>query len=699
MRLQVIRRSRPSLPIVIKQIVVAIGIIVFAAPAYVTAQSGAAIEEIIVTARKRDENVQDIPESITVFNATTIERAGITNIQDFAALTPNLVIIDQLRPGYQTITLRGMTTVQGGQAPFAMIVDGVQQASMDFLNQELFDIESIEVLRGPQGTLYGGGAVGGAINIVTKKPGDNFRVSGKVSASEGSTYTGAISVSGPVSETTGFRAFAIYTDSDGLIPNRSAPVNNDFREEFVIGGSLYFQPSDQLSIELNAKYTDGDTGAIYLAPVDDANFDNFDASVDPNTDVIGIDMRKLQNYSAKIDYDLGNMTLTAITGYHDAQQDLFADGDFSPTPFFAQTWTLNSEAINQEIRLASANDQSMRWIIGAFYQDREILDVSRFGFLTPDNTVDPFPGGSTDEKNSKSWAFFGELSYDVTETLEFTAGLRYDSDKQDSVDLLSSGSEVSETFDELQPKLSIAYGISETAKAYATYARGFRSGGFNQRVSLVNRKFENEVSDSFEIGIKSELADGSVILNAAVFHIDYDNQQFFFSGVTDTGVFRNVINIDKTSIDGFEIELIARPIDQLTLQGSIGYVDTEIDDFDGSGFFIGNRTPQVNDLTAALSAELYQPITDSLNLLARVDYSNRGDVFWDIANRVSSPSKDFINLRVGVDNEKWGFFVVGNNITDERAPTAVGTDVFGPGQHLRTPNRPKSWGAEFRFNF
>lgn len=654
-------------------------------------------EEIVVSARKRDESLQSVPDSVSVFGARTIENAGITNIKDFAQLTPNLVITEQLRPGIQTVSLRGMTTVQGGQAPFAMIVDGVQQPSMDFINQELFDIERIEVLRGPQGTLYGGGAVGGAINVITKRPSDQLELSGKLGYSSGDTKTGTAVVSGPlISDKASFRASVFYVNSDGLVENTASDKKADFREEYVLRGSLYLMPRDNIDITLQASYTNGDAGALALAPVTTAQFDDF--SILPALDTESTDKRELQSYSSKVDVFLDGVTLTSITSYNDADQTLVGDGDFSAAPIFGQLWEQDSRAFNQELRLTSEGSGPLRWVGGAFFQDRKIKDFTYFGGFDANDNLDPF-STREDVKKSESWAVFGQASYYITDALDLTLGLRYDRDKQTAVDLFVPGSEIKKPFEELQPKVSLSYNWSDSVMTYATFARGFRTGGFNPLNSTADRVYDNEVSDNFELGVKTQFLNNRLIVNVAAFHIDFSDQQFFFSRATDQGVFRNVINIPKTDVNGFEVEVTARPLAGLTLQGSVGYNDTTIKNFNGTGLFDGNRTPQVNKLTMALSADWTHPVTDSMDVIARVDYHHRGDVFWDIDNLLRTPSKDFVNLRLGLDTDHWTLALVGKNITDTQIPGAVGPDAFGPGLHLRTTSRTRSWGGEFRFRF
>ena len=669
-------------------------ICMLAPPVTVKAQTGLVIEEIVVTSRKREENLRDIPDSLTVFSDTVIERANITSIRDFADLTPNLTIIDQLRPGTQTMTIRGMTTVQNGELPVAFIVDGVNAPSMNFINQELVDIERIEVLRGPQGTLYGRGAVGGAINIITKSPSDDLEIKAKASYGRGNALFAGATVSAPLSDTMRLRVSASHRDEDGLIDNVGAGTEADPINEQSVQGRLTFQPTDKLSLDLRGRYLNGDAGGIYLVTITTDQIDDFSIPVSSNLN--GEDERTIGSTSLKIDYTFDNgITLTSISAYNETDSYFFGDGDFSTATLFAQWWEIDVEAFNQELRLTSAGDSSLRWILGGFYQDREDKEFTDFGLEAPGPSVIPFPGGSREVRDRESWAVFGQVDYDITEQLALSAGLRYD-EEDNTTDLGQLGITPSKTFNEWQPKVSLSYDWNENLMTYFTFARGFRPGGFSNSSGVL---YENEVSDNFEIGAKAFMLDSRVQLSAAVFYIDFNDQQHFFSRVTPAGVQRFIINIAETTNIGAEVELALRVVEGLDLNFGFGLTDTEIDDFDGSGMFEGNNTPQVNNFSINASAQYTKPVSGPWQLVGRLDYEHRGEVDWDLNNYVTTPSKNYLNLYAAIENANWSLFVFGKNVLDEQQPTAMGTDVFGPGIHLRTPSRPASYGVGIKADY
>ncbi len=689
-----VRYSSVNSSVLIQRFILATVVLSLFLPAHVKAQSGATIEEIVVTSRKREENLMEIPDSITVFSDAVIDTANIASIRDFADLTPNLTIIEQLIPSTQTMTIRGMTTVQNGELPVAFIVDGVNVPSMNFINQELIDIERIEVLRGPQGTLYGRGAIGGAINIITKSPGDEFELKGKVSYGRGDALFAGGTVSVPVADNASFRISASHRDEDGLIDNIGAGTEADPVDEQSVQARLLFQPTDKLSVDLRGRYLTGEGGGIYLVQISTDEIDDFSLPVSSNLN--GESERDIGSVSLKIDYTFDNgMTFTSISGYSETDSYWTGDGDFSTVPLFAQWWEIDVEAYNQEIRLTSDDNSQFRWILGAFYQDREDKEFADFGLEGPDRTVIPFPGGAREIRNRESWAVFGQVDYDITEQLTLSAGVRYD-EEENTTEFGQLGTKPSDTFEEWQPKVSLAYNWNENVMTYFTFARGFRPGGYSNSSGLL---YKNEVSDNFEIGAKALMMDGRMQFSAAVFYIDFSDQQHFYSRVTPAGVQRFIINIAETTNIGAEVELALRPAEGLSLNFGFGITDTEIDDFDGTGIFEGHNTPQVNDYSINASAEYTKPISGPWSFTGRLDFEHRGKVDWDLNNLVTTSGKDYLNLYAGIGNGQWTVFFYGKNVLDEQQPTAMGTDVFGPGIHLRTPSRPASYGGGIKFNF
>ena len=658
------------------------------------------LDSVVITAQKRRERAQDVPSATSVITDADIERAGIRNIQDAAALTPNLVILDQLRPGIQTISFRGFTTVQGGQSPFAIVVDGVPQPGQEFLKQRFVDVQQIEVLRGPQGTLYGAGAIAGAINIVTRPPTDQFEARTGIGYYEGNEHDYYASVAGALSPGVAwYRLGVSQTDFTGLINNDYNNSKVDASHETTFNGELLFKPNDRLAIDLRANGTDGTNAALWLVAVPNADFDNF--SKNPSTDINGRDTRRLQTYSAKVDYTLEPFTLTSITAYNSANQFLTADGDFSPAKIAGQTWRNDTRGESQEFRLTSNGDGPLRYNLGYFYQRYRVHDVTQFGAEQPDGSV-VYPVGGDNITNNLQYsnAVFGQVTYDFTNALSLTGGLRYDRVRA-SVDYPSTAVHDDHVFSELQPKVTLAYKFTPDLLTYATYSKGFRTGGFNPTTPIAIRLYDDETSKNYELGVKSSWLDNKLILNAALFHTRFENQQFFFSLATATGIYRAITNIPETTVNGAELEGQYVAARWFKINAGAGYNKTKIDRFD-QGEYDGNRTPQVYGLTTNVGLESQYDVANG-QLVGRVDVQHRGDVYWDLANQVRTPPKNFVNARIAFNRDigQYGLQValIGRNLTDERTPAAVGANSLGPGTSLRSANEPRQVGIEVALRY
>ena len=319
------------------------------------------LEEVVVTARRREERLLDVPDAITVFGAQEIENSGIENVFDFAALTPNLTWTPGFRPGANFITVRGIATAQEGEPPITFIVDGVQAAELDFLNTDLVDIESIQVLKGPQGALYGRGSIGGAILINTKRPTNDVEGGFEFAYGNGDTFRGKGVVSGAIVEDKlFFRLSGAYREREGLLPILTVNEDGMRFEEYTITGLLSYKATDRLNFDWRIKHVNGEAdGALpeFVIPpfmgivATQSDFDDF--SFFPNINRRTTNDRKLWETSLKVDYESGFGTFTSVTSCSDSKDLVGGDSDFGPFPFSVQDNTTDLYAINQDIRFMS----------------------------------------------------------------------------------------------------------------------------------------------------------------------------------------------------------------------------------------------------------------------------------------------------------------------------------------------------------
>ena len=691
--------------------------LLFGATAQLTAAEEAleaAIDEVIVTARGREESLQEIPESITTFNAAQIERAGIKSFRDVADLTPNLSQLSNFRPGLARIQIRGLITPQVGDAPIAIVVDGITASDLEFMNQELFDIERIEVLRGAQGALYGRGAIGGAVNITTKKPTNDFEARVSTSFASGSDKRVSGVASGAlVEDQVYFRVGAYSRDYDGQISNTFLNEKADFHEESSVFGTLNIELSDTSRLDLNARVTNTETGIGYYQAVDAASFEDFSLTTEHN--VPGLDKRDLTEFSARFSHDFASSTLELVTGYSESDQVGFSDADYSSQPSDfdgfhyagAQENILKVESTTFEARLKSNDDTRLRWAVAAFMQDRTRDSeyhnyddaVGNQAMTRSDFDPSTVVFSILDDNSSDAWALSTQLNYDLTEQLEVTAAIRYDRDERESFDSRFIESTYEEkTFSEVQPKLSLAYQMDADTLIYAGFSRGFRSGGFNEPHPDISRTFNKELSDSLELGFKTTIMNGLGTLNVAVFSIDQEDAQVTrFNGNTFT---LENISVDDVSTQGIEFELAVQASDNLMLMVNGGKIDSDIEAFGERADLIGSSLPHVADYNLNAVAEYEHEMSSAMNLVLRADVNHTGPrIFSFDVPEIESSKQTFLNLRATVEADGWSATVFADNLTDERQVedlVFMGNAVVSMG---RFPNTGSSYGVEFNYDF
>jgi len=671
------------------------------------------LEEVIVTSRKRSERLQEIPESVTVIGEATIARAGIRNISDFAALTPNLSTYGNFRPNLTNITIRGLTSTQLGEPPIAFVVDGITVPNLEFMNQGLVDIDRIEVIRGPQGALYGKNAIGGAVNIVTKTPTEDTEVVVRGALGEGSDRQLNASVSGRTGSSTSYRLSAFYRDFDGLIDDSFNGQASDFVDEAGVQAMLGFELSDRTTLDFRARYSNGDYGVGYYENVD---FDTLsDESVTPAHNVLPNDENTLLNVSAKLEHQADTGSLIVVAGYNSSEDENFLDGDFSALPpdpgnfFFpaAQFSLIEDSAFTLESRFTSPSDRGFRWLVGAYYQDRErnndfdivddpvgtsIRDRASFANELVFEIV-------RDRQDSKAFALFGQTNHDLTDQVELTLALRYDQEEREGVDPRDPASSAKKTFSELQPKASLAWQARENLLAYATMARGFRSGGFNEVAPTVSRSFAEETSDTAEIGVKSTVIEGVFTVNAAFFLTQQDNAQFTrFNPVTFS---LEQLTVSEVDISGFEFEGWWSPTESVDVQFGLGFVDSEIKRFDPDAFeqppvgIVGNSMPRVADWNGNVSLTHTAPLKDDMSFVSRVAANWLGERYFDLENALADGGAAYLDASFGLETGSWTLQLRGSNLLDELEPEDAFLGITSPVARFRS--QPRQLLIEFTY--
>ena len=715
-------------------------------------QDAVILEEMIVTARMREESLQDVPISVTAFSASQIEDARIDQVGDFINLTANMTVALSQSAGISFITIRGIPQVRNGEPPVAVILDGVLQTNSRQFTRELFDIQSIEVLRGPQGALYGRNAIGGAVIVNTIQPTNEFEGHVRAAYATGEDYLVQGSVSGPIVEDKlMFRVGARYQDRDGYFENINLNRSADPFEDVTVMGQLTWMVSDSVTATLNGNLSRTDAGgtnfryqpAILTAdgtsldtslpfPFDFTSPSSNDADIVDrrfNQTNVGINDRDINELSLKLEYETDVLSVTSVTSYNDLLE--FISGDQFPytgaltQPFLGssdggQTQFVDVEAWSQEIRVASPAAQRFRWMAGFYYlatdrfistttsddRGQGLLRVERDPFF--DDPTNPTLSFLADDNDNKAWAVFGNAAYDITDRLELSVALRYDRDiRRQTVDPRNTagvpGAVNRRTFDKLQPKVTLTYDVAEDAVAYGSWGVGFRSGQFNQNgvreaaaaagVQGVGDFTPEEVAETFEVGFKSELLDNRLRLNGAAFYTQDKRPAYFvFIGSISAQV---LVPIDKVRLIGGELEAIARLAPGLDAYVSVGLTDSEVREYAVNPDAVGNRAPYVPKTTFNAGLQYRTDITERFGLFARVDYERRGRQFWDPENTTDRSALNLVNARLGIEDPAGRWTLTGSveNLTDE-----VYNSEFVSGGFAH-PAPPRIWSVDLRYNF
>nr|WP_269902790.1 TonB-dependent receptor [Shewanella nanhaiensis] len=691
------------------------------------------MEVIEVTSRQRKENIQEVPMAITVFGEQDIEDLGIERAADFISLTPNMTMVEAQNAGTSFITIRGLTQVRNGESPVAISVDGVLQISPNQFNQDLYDIAQIEILKGPQGALYGRNAIGGAINITTKAPTDELTGYAELDLGNGGLKALSGAISGPMTDTLNYRITASYKDFDGLIDNVYLNKKVDFQQDKNIRGRFIWQPNDDFSADLRIARGETEGGAVNyiyqpLFGVNDAN----DASLNIEANNLGENDRQITSASLKLDWNISDVTAGLILSADELTEFLSGDqfpysrnisatSPFGPNVFDGvQTQYLDTSSQSAELRFTSDDDSDLRWIAGLYYLQTDRF-ISSFNGLdlgkgiprvekTPplNDDISPATVFLADSNDNQSYAIFAQLNYDLTDTQELSISGRYDSDTREQTNRApasfdsNSGEVREETFSKFQPKVSYVYTGLPNLSLYANFSEGFRSGGFNQSgvgdlaasagLSGVSDLYKAEESSNFELGIKGLYPDISTRFNASLFNTSIDNQHYFvFVGSLGAQV---LTNIDEVSLIGGEFDFKTELHDSIDLYGSFGITDSEIKAYSLNPADVGNKAPYVPEYTINLGAQFHAELFSGWLSTLTLDWEQRGEQYWDPSNTSARDAINLVNARLGFNRDEgdWSVNLWAKNLGNEEY---LAEWVLGGFAH---PAQERTFGIELRWN-
>ncbi|MEL7027643.1 MAG: TonB-dependent receptor [Pseudomonadota bacterium] len=700
------------------------------------------LDEIVVTALKREQTAIKTPAAISVFNETAIERANITRPNDFVSLIPNAALIDSNTEGEAFLVLRGMAPARNAETSTAVIIDGVLAAGPNELNQDFFAVSQIEVLKGPQGALYGRNAVGGAVVISTKEPTNEFEGQIKVGAGEQARVLAQTTVSGPIVEDRLFARIAYsHHERDGKRESAATGEDRDRFERETARVRLDWLPTDNIKVDLRAGGSlQRDTGGIAFVAqfADDGVFDtNNDGLLEvngaiPNFDnnVRSFNDQDKYNGSIKIDWESDLGTLTSVSAYTFVE-DRYGQDNF---PYLSgdagagglTQWVLfNTQGITQEFRWTSSSEKRFRYIAGvyaAFIESDRVTNLAEdeVSILLDGRQPNPVDSINTtltfrdDTTNRENLAAFAHVELDVTDALEVTAAVRYDHEDAEVLDkappefTTTPGLLRKDSYDRIQPKFTANYSPVDSFSVYAAYGEGFKAGGFNpfgsaeliraaNPLSTVVDEYGEETSRSGELGFKAQMLDNRLQVNAAGFVTRGKNFQVFefFPGPS----LQAIAQVEKVKINGGEFDFVFAPTDNLTLSGGVGYTKSTVDELVSDPTLEGNRLPYTPILTGSLSGQHIYPVSSNLDLVTRVDWRYTGNTWWNLQN-TEGTRRDGINvvdIKAGIEHERWAFQAWAKNLLNNDYFAEV--VVIFPTVAASAPAPLRFWGVDFTYKF
>ena len=709
-----------------------------ARPATETLSAGSRqLEEIIVTARKYEENLQETPVSVTAFSSATIDKLGMTGMADIALRTPGLAYGNFGDTKLSPTSLRGVVAgaSSAGQDPaVGVYVDEVFIGQGADAPLDLYDIERVEVLRGPQGTLYGRNTIGGVVSLTTKRPTDEFEASTELTYGNFDYVRVGGSLSGPlVPDVLKGKIAAVYNDRDGTSDNvwLDIPVND--QHHWTTRGQLLFTPSDTTELLVTADYFDIDqhplvfetlryNDAMLLPQLLDAfelprNADPFDRKVYASDE--SEETLEAWSASAALKMRFGNVDFTSITAYRSHEYFSRTDTDRSPVDMAYDGDPEDVDTLSEEVRFAWSTG-SFDWLVGAYYFDR---NSSNFSFieLGPD-LADLFGApeiaglrvGSDAEIGTTSLSGFASATWRASDQLDFTLGGRYTHEKKDidyvqtdPLGLLGGSFSVKadDTWSQFTPNASARYRFSPDLMGYATISQGFKSGGFNDGLGDANGiGYDPETVWNYEIGFKSEFMDRRVLTNVALYYMDWSDIQLTNDNPATPIYDPIILNAGKAHSAGIEAEIQAAATERLMLGATLSIQEAEYDEGTLPTGEPLKRIPFAPKYTGNLNAEYRIPIgSGELSLLGEVIL--RGDSYLTQDNQADGFVDDYAlyNARLNYASASgtWNITLWGKNLSDEdvkqRLFDLLDQDLIG--QNFIVLADPRTYGVTLRMDF
>ncbi len=690
------------------------------------------LEELVVTARKREETVFDVPLSVSALGASQLEARKIRGLTDLAVSLPN-VALDEVgtAKGIANFSMRGLgvnSSIPSIDPTVGIFVDGVYLGTNSGAAFDTFDLESIQVLRGPQGILFGRNVTGGAILVNTRKPADEFEARMRAALDGGGD--GGLnkylmgSIEGPVSDTVSAGITAYYNDDDGWFENKFSGDDFGAFEQTMIRPVVVWRPGERMELVLRYQYseTEGD-GSVSQAHTNGLGIDGAPANFDRDSHDFSIDEEGFQDsethfVTAEMSLKVGeNGEITNIFGYRNYESGLLSDIDSQPVSLFHGGASLESEQVSNELRYHGVFAGRINLTTGIYYFNNDINYHERrnlLGLLTPDGSPALTQDGGG-EYEVETIGVFAAVDYDLNDSVTLSAGLRYTSEEKEAgiaslIRNVNSPCNVldgtcqfdftdSENWNNWSPKLGMTYYFSDSAHLYAHWTRGFRSGGYNLRntaldtVNLGPGPFDEETVDNYEIGFKLSFEQG--YLNGALFFNDIEDMQREVNLADPiSGVVQVIKNTADAEILGIELDGALNLTQDLQATASAGWLDADYRkvrfDLNSDGMIDGRDKdldlPRAAEWTWSLGLRHNLQVGDWGHIASRLSYSYRDESSFTDNNLGYILSQKILDagLDFHSEAERWVFSIYGKNLLNEvkhggdtQLPTRLGPIPLG----------------------
>jgi len=675
-----------------------------------TGANSLSLDEMVVTTRKREETLQKVPIAITAFSAALIEDADLQNIEDIAMMTPGFTYTPLFGGRVGNPVIRGMNTTIG-EPNIGFFIDGVYQEARGAMEAMFGDeLERIEVAKGPQSALYGRNTFAGAVNYVTKQPGNESEGRFEATVGNEGRRDARFSHSGAITEDTLFyRVGAMHSGFDGFYDNELTGGNLDEKQSNIYSLSLVALPTDDLEMVFRVgveNTNDGDDAVQYVEnnqdfttnlisaglPVPFNDFQSYGGDLPSLTNGFAVtpghtDRDNLTS-SFQLNWDLDTVTFTSITGYNDLELDSVVDSDYEAREIRLTETNTEQDEFSQEFRLTSV-EHPVRWMTGVYFYDLDRNTKTVDAFVPGAVLAHPAarglaPGISSDsDESTRNWAIFGSVGFDMTEQFALTISGRYAYEKKTAnvVDTNLDTTAVgrfndSASFNSFTPKVALDYQLNDNAMVYASLAKAVKSGGFNTDttaglIAADERTYDEEKSINYEIGLKSSWLDNRLTTNVALFYIEWEDQIVRALGVNNAVLNENA---GESSSRGFELEIAAKPAQNWDVTAGLSYTDAQYDEYTFGALAAlglnpvldGNPIQFVSEWTANASIQYTKPVAISgFDWRTRVDAMYKSEQLGvSIENPPLIPSRTIVNLRSGLENDKYAINFWVKNLFD-----------------------------------